>query len=74
MKIQGPDISVKFLGANGLGYISDIPFKVKEKYCIFHSPGSIMLCRPLWVLEAAYSTPGNAVPSHIMGDTKGCQF
>lgn len=31
MKIQGPDISGKFLGASHLGFAGYIPSKVKDK-------------------------------------------
>lgn len=57
-----------------LRHILQIKGQVIAPFPSYHQEKSIVFGRPLWVLEAAYSSLGSAVMTHLLVDIQGASF
>lgn len=78
MNDQNSSSSLKIVGSQrSWAPCQDTPAKVKDKLLhgtSLHELENTIPGKPLWVLEAAYPTPGNTNPAHVLSDRKGCQL
>lgn len=51
--------------------IKRIKYTIASCTC-HHDGGNTVPNRPLWVLEAAYSLPGDTILTYVLGDIKAC--
>lgn len=75
-KIQGPSISVKFLGVQWCGACRDILSKVKGMFLTpgsyHHKEKSTTFNGSIWILEMAHSSLGCVIQDHTPRDSESC--